>query len=148
MEEITQSTLVTPSEETPKHNIWLSNLDIIAARHYIPTIYMYPSIGVKDFFPVEAMKAALAKALVIFYPLAGRLSRNPETGRPEINCMGEGVNFYTAELDATLHDFTDFAPSVEMRKKFVPVIESADPPCVLMVLQMTRLRCGRHNPRL
>ncbi|XP_078150604.1 putrescine hydroxycinnamoyltransferase 1-like [Carex rostrata] len=142
MVEITQSTLVTPSEETPKHKIWLSNLDVITARGYTPTIYVYPSIGVKYFFPVEAMKAALAKALVIFYPLAGRLSRNPETGRPEINCTGEGVNFYTAELDATLDDFTDFAPSAEMRKKLVPVIDSADPPCVMMVLQMTRLRCG------
>ncbi|KAJ4761208.1 Shikimate O-hydroxycinnamoyltransferase [Rhynchospora pubera] len=142
MVEITQSTIVTPSEETPKHKIWLSNLDVVAARGYTPTIYVYPSTGRKDFFPVDALKAALAKALVVFYPLAGRLNRDPETGRPEIDCTGEGVIFFTASLDATLYDFKDFAPSEEMRKKLVPVADSADPPCAMMMLQMTRLRCG------
>ncbi|KAJ4813683.1 HXXXD-type acyl-transferase family protein [Rhynchospora pubera] len=127
MVEITQSTIVTPSEETPKHKIWLSNLDVVAARGYTPTIYVYPSTGRKDFFPVDALKAALAKALVVFYPLAGRLNRDPETGRPEIDCTGEGVIFFTASLDATLYDFKDFAPSEEMRKKLVPVARLRGP---------------------
>lgn len=137
MVEITQSSIVTPSEETPKHKIWLSNLDIVAARGYTPTIYVYPnSTGRQGFFPAEALKAALAKALVAFYPLAGRLTRDPETGRPEIDCTGEGVNFYTAELDATVDDFKDFAPSAEMRKKLVPTVDSADLPCVMTMLQV------------
>ncbi|XP_078150649.1 putrescine hydroxycinnamoyltransferase 1-like [Carex rostrata] len=137
-----QATIVTPSDETPKHKIWLSNLDIVSARGYTPTIYVYPSTGIQDFFPAEAFKASLAKALVVFYPLAGRLSRDPETGRPEIDCTGEGVHFFTADLDATVDDFKDFTPSTEMRKKLVPVVDSADPPCIIMAIQMTRLRCG------
>lgn len=136
MVEVTQSTIVTPSDQTPKHKIYLSNLDIVAARGYTPTFYVYPSNGMKDFFPVEAFKAALAKALVVFYPLAGRLSRDPQTGRPEIDCTGEGVNFFTADLDATVEDFKDFKPSAEMRKKLVPVVNSADPPCIIMAIQV------------
>lgn len=136
MVEITQSTIVTPSDETPKHKIYLCNLDLAPSRKYTPTIYVYPSTGMQDFFPVEALKAGLAKALEVFYPLAGRLSRDPETSRIEIDCTGEGVNFVTANLDATLDDFKDFTPSTDMRKKLVPVIESAEPPCVIMAVQV------------
>ncbi|XP_078166245.1 putrescine hydroxycinnamoyltransferase 1-like [Carex rostrata] len=142
MVEVTQSTIVTPSDQTPKHKIYLSNLDIVADRSYTPTFYVYPSSGMKDLFPIEVFKAALAKALVVFYPLSGRLSRDPQTGRPEIDCTGEGVNFLTEDLDATVEDFKDFKPSAEMRKMLVPVVNSADPPCIIMAIQMTRLRCG------
>ncbi|XP_078170029.1 putrescine hydroxycinnamoyltransferase 1-like [Carex rostrata] len=138
----TQSTIVTPLDETPKHKIYLSNLELAPSRKYTPTIYVYPSTSIPDFFPIKAFKAGLAKALVVFYPLAGRLSRNPETGRIEIDCTGQGVNFMTADSDATLDDFKDFTPSTEMRKKLVPVIDSAEPPCAIMAVQMTRLRCG------
>ncbi|XP_078166246.1 putrescine hydroxycinnamoyltransferase 1-like [Carex rostrata] len=142
MVEVTQSTIVTPSDQTLKHKIYLSNLDIVADRSYTPTFYVYPSSGMKDLFPIEVFKAALAKALVVFYPLAGRLSRDPQTGRPEIDCTGEGVNFLTADLDATVEDFKDFKPSAEMRKMLVPVVNSADPPCIIMAIQITCLRCG------
>jgi shikimate O-hydroxycinnamoyltransferase len=97
---------------------------------------VYPSTGQPDFFPAEALKDALAKTLVVFYPLAGRLSQDPETGRPEINCTGEGVKFLTADSDATLDDFKDFAPSADMRNKLIPVVDSTGSPCALTMLQV------------
>ncbi|OAY65186.1 Shikimate O-hydroxycinnamoyltransferase [Ananas comosus] len=69
MVEILESCLVAPSEETPKHGLWLSNLDLAAARGHTPTVYFYRPSGDHNFFSVEAVKAALSKALVPFYPL-------------------------------------------------------------------------------
>ena len=133
-------TTVIPSRETPRRRIWLSNLDLVAGNRYTPTIYAYPGAGRPDSFNVEVLKTALANALVVFYPLAGRLSRDPETGRPEIDCSGQGVVFVTAKLDAVIDDFNDFVPSVEMRRKLVPATNSVDPPCAMLVMQVNWLR--------
>ncbi|XP_073010925.1 putrescine hydroxycinnamoyltransferase 1-like [Typha latifolia] len=134
MVEILESTLVVPSEETPNHKLWLSNLDQVAARGYTPTVYLYRSKGEPDFFSVQSLKSSLAKALVPFYPLAGRLGLD-RTGRVEINCTGDGVPFVVARSVSTIDDFKDFAPTPEIRDSFVPPVESVDPPCVLVAFQ-------------
>ncbi|XP_073008619.1 putrescine hydroxycinnamoyltransferase 1-like [Typha latifolia] len=140
--EILESSLVLPREETPKNGLWVSNIDLVAARGYTPTIYVYRSHGGPGSFSPEVLKAALAKALVVFYPLAGRLGFD-RTGRVEISCTGEGARFITARSDSyTVDDFKDFAPTAEMRQKFVPAVDSADPPCIMLMLQATSLKCG------
>ena len=89
--EILESCMVTPGESaTPKHGVWLSNLDLLVARSHTPTVYVYrPSPG-PAFFSPDVLKAALSKVLVPFYPLAGRLARDG-AGRPEIHCTGDGA---------------------------------------------------------
>ncbi|KAG2662210.1 hypothetical protein PVAP13_1KG534404 [Panicum virgatum] len=89
--EILESCMVTPGEAaTPKHGVWLSNLDLLVARSHTPTVYVYrPSPG-PAFFSPDVLKAALSKVLVPFYPLAGRLGRDG-AGRPEIHCAGEAA---------------------------------------------------------
>ncbi|XP_072981149.1 hydroxycinnamoyltransferase 4-like [Typha angustifolia] len=141
MVEVVKSEFVVPSEETPKHGLWVSNLDLAARRGYTPTVYFYRPNGEPDFFSIDVLKAALAKALVLFYPFAGRLGVD-SNGRIEINCNGEGALFVVARSDSTLDDFTDFTPSAEMRDVFVPAADSADPPCVLLMLQVTFFKCG------
>nr|WKA69989.1 putative acyltransferase 10 [Crocosmia x crocosmiiflora] len=139
---ITETSVVVPVEETPKHRIWISNLDLNVIRSHVATIYVYKATDDDDnFLSVEAVKAALAKALVPFYPLAGRLSADRD-GRPEIDCTGEGVQFVVARSDCSLDEFGDFRPSPEMRQKLVPSAESADPPCILLMLQLTFFKCG------
>ncbi|XP_020089929.1 hydroxycinnamoyltransferase 4-like [Ananas comosus] len=143
MVEVVRSELVVPNEETPKHRIWLSNLDLAARRGYTPTVYFYRPNGDPDFFSAEALQAALSKVLVPFYPFAGRLAEDRENdgdGRIEIDCSAEGALFVTARSDRyTLDDLSDFAPSEEMRNLFVP---PAGDPRVLLMLQLTYLRCG------
>ncbi|XP_073010167.1 hydroxycinnamoyltransferase 4-like [Typha latifolia] len=141
MVEVVKSEFVVPSEETPRHSIWASNLDLAARRGYTPTVYFYRPNGDSNFFSVDILKSALAMALVPFYPFAGSLGLDRD-GRIEINCTGEGAVFVVARSEYTLEDLDDFAPSNEMRDLFVPPAPSADPPCPLLMLQVTFLKCG------
>lgn len=144
--EILESCMVTPSEATPTNAVWLSNLDLLVARGHTPTVYMYrPSSDRPDtaFFSPDVLKASLSKALVPFYPLAGRLDQDA-AGRPEIHCGGEGALFVTARANATLDDLGDFAPSDELRRTLVP---SADAEAgvhagILAMFQVTFFKCG------
>ncbi|XP_020081200.1 putrescine hydroxycinnamoyltransferase 1-like [Ananas comosus] len=140
--EIVESDVVVPSEVTPNHTLWLSNLDLLVARSHTPTVYFYrPNGHNPGFFSVQALKQSLAKALVIFYPLAGRLHVGP-TGRIEIRCTGEGALFVMARSKSVLDEFGDFAPSAEMRRLLVPKAEPANPPCILVLVQVTFFKCG------
>ncbi|KAJ3699261.1 hypothetical protein LUZ61_002966 [Rhynchospora tenuis] len=143
MFKIMSSEMIVPSEETPRHSLWLSNLDLVARRGHTGTVYFYrpdksPS---SDFSIIESLKTSLAKSLVPFYPLAGRLGVD-KNGRIEINCTGEGVPFIVTRSDTTLDEFDNFEPSTEMRNLFVPTAAHPDPPCVLIMLQVTFFKCG------
>ncbi|KAJ3677203.1 hypothetical protein LUZ60_002927 [Juncus effusus] len=141
MVEIIKSHIVVPSEETPKTSLWVSNLDLAARRGYTPLVFFYRSNSNSNFFSVETLISSLAKTLVSFYPLAGRLGVD-SYGRIEINCNGEGALLVVARSDSMLDDFNDFAPSTEMRNMFVPPAGSPDPPCILLMLQVTYFKCG------
>ncbi|XP_048435944.1 shikimate O-hydroxycinnamoyltransferase-like [Pyrus x bretschneideri] len=144
---VRESTIVKPTEETPKEVLWMSNLDLVILGKHTPSVYFYRrsqtgSHHGNSFFDPAVLKRALAKALVPFYPLAGRLQQN-ETGRSEINCNGEGVLFVVAETASVLEDFGDFAPTPEFRK-LIPVVDysagiSTYP---LLVVQVTYFKCG------
>ncbi|XP_073011395.1 putrescine hydroxycinnamoyltransferase 1-like [Typha latifolia] len=136
---VLESSLVVPSEETPKHALWLSNLDLLVARSHTPTVYFYKPNGDPTFFSPETMKASLAKTLVYFYPLAGRLALD-RTGRVEIQCTGEGVLFVVARSEATVEDLGEFVPSTETRMTFVPSVEAGNP--ILAMFQVTFFKCG------
>ncbi|XP_039117990.1 LOW QUALITY PROTEIN: putrescine hydroxycinnamoyltransferase 1-like [Dioscorea cayenensis subsp. rotundata] len=141
--QVVESGLVGPSEETPKHSLWLSNLDLLVARAHVPTIYFYRQDESQngDFFSPEAMKVALSKALVHFYPLAGRLELDA-SGRVQIQCTGEGVLFVVARSESAVDEFGEFEPSDEMRRLLVPSAPSGTPPCILVMLQLTFFKCG------
>jgi shikimate O-hydroxycinnamoyltransferase len=74
----------------------------------------------------------MAKALVAFYPLAGRLGFDND-GRLEISCNGEGVRFVVARSSLVAEDFDFSKPSLELRRVFVPRIE---PPSLIMAIQV------------
>ncbi|KAM1219792.1 hypothetical protein ACFX2G_047821 [Malus domestica] len=123
---VRETTIVKPAEETPKQVLWMSNLDLVILSKHTPSVYFYrrSQTGghpISPFFDPELLKGALSKALVPFYPLAGRLQQN-ETGRSEINCNGEGVLFVVAETASVLENFGDFAPTPEFRK-LIPVVD-------------------------
>ncbi|KAG8056793.1 hypothetical protein GUJ93_ZPchr0002g23719 [Zizania palustris] len=146
--EVVETTLVAPSEATPQSTLWLSNLDLAVPKTHTPLVYYYPAPaaeaeeGEAAFFAPERLRDALAKALVPFYPLAGRLAVGPG-GRLEIDCNGEGALFVVAKADFTGDEiFTDFEPSPEARRLLVPFAASGDPPCVLAMVQVTFLKCG------
>ncbi|KAG9156864.1 hypothetical protein Leryth_025882 [Lithospermum erythrorhizon] len=105
-----QPELVRPSKPTPQECKLLSDIDDQEGlRFLIPVIQFYkndPSSirGGQD--PVKVIRDAIAKALVFYYPFAGRLREGP--GRKlMVDCTGEGVLFIEAEADVTLEQFGD-----------------------------------------
>ncbi|XP_062199402.1 hydroxycinnamoyltransferase 4-like [Phragmites australis] len=145
--EVVKSELVAPSEPTPRRALWLSNLDLAARNGYTPTVYFFrrPEVGgdrpQPDFFSADVLRAALAGALVPFYPFAGRLGAGRD-GRAEIDCNAEGALFVVARSSAALDEFEGFAPSTAMCDLFVPTYDSAGPGAPLLMLQVTFFRCG------
>ncbi|KAL6953326.1 shikimate O-hydroxycinnamoyltransferase [Sarracenia purpurea var. burkii] len=140
--EVRDSTMVRPAEETPTRRLWNSNVDLVMANYHTPSVYFYRPTGSHNFFDAGVMKEALSRALVPFYPMAGRLAKD-EYGRIEIDCNGEGALFVEAETEASIDDFGDFAPTLELRR-LIPAVDyskgiSTDP---LLVLQVTYFKCG------
>ncbi|VAI38451.1 unnamed protein product [Triticum turgidum subsp. durum] len=139
---VVESCMVAPSEQTPRHGLWLSPLDLVLVnRGHTPTVYFYRSESGGDFFDVARLKAAMAKALVAFYPLAGRLGVGGRDGRAVIDCAGQGALFVAARSELAVDDFSGFKPSPELRRLFVPRVEDYSPP-VMCAVQVTFLKCG------
>ncbi|KAM0831585.1 hypothetical protein ACQ4PT_065429 [Festuca glaucescens] len=136
---VVESCLVPPSDETPRKALWLSALDLVLAnRGYTPLVHVYSAgdlAAADDFFNVAKLKKSMAKALVPFYPLAGRLGTDSD-GRIEVNCNAEGALFVVAHSDRTVEDFSD---SPELRKLLCPRVQ---PSSVILAVQVTFLGCG------
>jgi shikimate O-hydroxycinnamoyltransferase len=93
MAAVVESSFVAPSEPTPRKGLWLSPVHLaLANRGHTPAVYFYQSEdGAADYFDVGRLKASLAKALVPFYPLAGRRLDVDEDGRLQITSNSEGA---------------------------------------------------------
>ncbi|XP_047093248.1 putrescine hydroxycinnamoyltransferase 1-like [Lolium rigidum] len=145
-----ESYMVTPSEETPVHGLWLTPIDLTwATTGHIPFLHLYRSASASasgagavddDFFDVARLKAALAKALVAFYPLAGRLGVDTD-GRLEIDCAGQGALFVVARPDLTVDDFGSSQPSPELKRLLFPRVEDHSP-SLMCGVQVNFLKCG------
>ncbi|KAH6801286.1 hydroxycinnamoyl-CoA shikimate/quinate hydroxycinnamoyl transferase [Perilla frutescens var. hirtella] len=141
---IKESMMIKPMEETPSGSLWLSSLDLVMPDTYHTLcVYFYRSDGSAgaDFFDAAVLKAALSRALVEFYPYAGRL-KTDDNGRIEINCNCEGVFFSVAECDGTIDDLGGFSPRPDIR--LVPIVDYSQGISTfpLLLLQLTRFKCG------
>ncbi|KAJ7962737.1 hydroxycinnamoyl-CoA shikimate/quinate hydroxycinnamoyl transferase [Quillaja saponaria] len=139
---VKESAMVRPSEETPRRALWNSNVDLVVPNFHTPSVYFYRPTGASNFFDAKILKEALSKALVPFYPMAGRLRRD-EDGRVEIDCNGQGVLFIEAETSGVIDDFGDFAPTLELRQ-LIPAVDYSRgiESYPLLVLQVTHFKCG------
>lgn len=113
--------MVRPAAETPRVALWNANVDLVVPRFHTPSVYFYRPTGAANFFDAGVLKDALSKALVPFYPMAGRLKRDDD-GRIEIDCNAEGVLLVEAETTSLIDDFGDFAPTLEL-KQLIPTID-------------------------
>ena len=136
--DVRETSMVRPAQATPQQRVWNSNLDLVVPRFHTPSVYFYrrPE-NAASFFDAEVLKEALGRALVPFYPMAGRLARD-EDGRIEIDCNGAGVLFVVAETSSKIDDFGDFAPTMEL-KQLIPKVDYTDDISAfpLLVLQVT-----------
>lgn len=99
---------IAPAKPTPHEVKSLSDIDDQAGlRFYAPGVHFYranPSMEGHD--PANVIKAALAKALVYYYPIAGRLREQPD-GKLVVDCTGEGAMFVEADADVRLEYLGD-----------------------------------------
>lgn len=111
-----EPTLVPPAEATPTGGqYYLSNLDQNIAV-IVQTVYCYkpspsPSASASDV--AAALRDALARVLVHYYPLAGRLGVSPEM-KLTVELTGEGAVFVEADAAcelATVGDLTKPDPA-------------------------------------
>ncbi|KAK4479458.1 hypothetical protein RD792_014972 [Penstemon davidsonii] len=138
--------IVRPAEPTQNEAMYLNACDQIKDRTHTPTIYFYKHSPVLDSGEdvIQRLQHSLSKALVLFYPLAGRLSWAEEGGsRVVLHCNGKGVPIFEAESDSTVEDFGDFTPTPSIQA-LIPSVDYTTPidEIPLVIVQLTRFRCG------
>ncbi|KAK9667235.1 hypothetical protein RND81_14G241900 [Saponaria officinalis] len=139
--------LVPPAGPTPHEFKELSDIDDQEGlRFQIPVIQFYPgspaTARLQD--PARVIKEAVGKALVWYYPLAGRL-REKEGRKLVVECTGDGIMFIEADADVSLDHFGEAPhppfPLLDELLFDVPGSSSVlDSPLIL--IQVTRLKCG------
>ncbi|XP_038722355.1 alcohol acyltransferase 9-like [Tripterygium wilfordii] len=142
---VKEAVMVVPSEPTPTRLLSLSALDSqLFLRFTVEYLLVYSFRPGSDPHAITArVKAALAKSLVLYYPLAGRVRAKPDGSGLEVVCRAQGALFIDATSDETVSDF-ERAPRyvTEWRKLLsldVPDVLKGAPP---LVIQLTWLRDG------
>ncbi|KAL6906274.1 hypothetical protein ACP4OV_003875 [Aristida adscensionis] len=145
--------LVSPASPTPHERKPLSDVDNQRPLRFYATVVEFfrrrraangGGEAAPEVDPAEAIKAALAKALVHYYPMAGRL-RAAGDGRLAVSCTGEGVVFVAARADVRLDELGEpLAPPYpcvdELFSGAGDANDVIDKPLIFM--QVTKFRCG------
>ncbi|XP_044483783.1 methanol O-anthraniloyltransferase-like [Mangifera indica] len=140
--------LIVPAEPTPQEVKELADIDDQQGyRFQIPLIFVYrnnhsPKTEVRD--PVKVIREALSKALVFYYPLAGRL-REGDNRKLMVDCNGQGVLFIEADANFSLDQLdNEIHPPFSRLDELLYNVPGSDGilGCPLMLIQVTRLLCG------
>ncbi|KAL6603867.1 hypothetical protein ACP70R_044228 [Stipagrostis hirtigluma subsp. patula] len=96
--------------------------------------------------PAAVVRAALADALVHYYPFAGRIVEEVP-GRPAVLCSGEGVYFVEAAANCTLADVNFLERPLLLGKEELvpcptPELWPVEPHNSLAMIQVTTFTCG------
>ncbi|KAG6485578.1 alcohol acyltransferase 9-like [Zingiber officinale] len=132
--------LVRPCNPTPCHSLYLSNLDDQPfLRFSIKYLYVY-----RRSVPGAALAASLAKALVEYYPLAGRLVRSSAGEKLEIECNAQGAVLAEAYAEFTADEFlrASARPHQSWRKLLYRQTAESFLDVPPLVVQVTHLSCG------
>ncbi|EPS69670.1 hypothetical protein M569_05094, partial [Genlisea aurea] len=139
---LTSFRCIRPAEPTWNGIMPLSESDQTGVITHVPTIYFYRPGSDVD-IPL-ILTASLSRALVYFYPLAGRLRRLPR-GRLELDCNGEGVSFVEAECGNDMDELGEFGASSPEFESLIPKVDYCSGDVVefpLLLVQVTKFRCG------
>ncbi|OIT20350.1 PREDICTED: omega-hydroxypalmitate O-feruloyl transferase [Nicotiana attenuata] len=143
---VKEADLITPSEPTPIQILPLSALDSqLFLRFTIEYLLVYkPSRhGLDKAATVNRVKSALSRALVPYYPLAGRVRARTNGSGLEVVCRAQGAAFLQAVSDQTASEF-ETAPRHKTQWRKLLSLQVADvlkgaPP---LVVQLTWLSDG------
>ncbi|KAJ0084744.1 hypothetical protein Patl1_29404 [Pistacia atlantica] len=140
--------LISPAAPTPQEFKKLSDIDDQEGlKFHVPSLFFYensPSPSLEGKYPVKVIREALSKALVFYYPLAGRL-REGDNRKLLVDCNGEGILFTEADANVKLEHFGDEiqvpCPYLDQLLYNVPGSDGTLG-CPLLLIQVTRLLCG------
>nr|QED93052.1 hydroxycinnamoyl-CoA:shikimate/quinate hydroxycinnamoyl transferase [Paeonia lactiflora] len=140
------SFMVFPAKPTPNVRLPLSECDQRHAWTHTPTIYFYkPSNNYPISSAIDTVAEALSRALVLHYPVAGRL-HGIQGGRFELDCNALGAQLSEAICEADMVEkYGDFTPTREMHLELFPSIDYNTTPIEMLPLflvQLTKFRCG------
>ncbi|KAJ7959624.1 Transferase [Quillaja saponaria] len=144
---IKEAAMVTPAEPTPVRVLPLSAIDSqLFLGFTIEYLLVYKPCSGSDQVAITArLKTALSKALVPYYPFAGRVRTKPDgsTGL-EVVCRAQGALFIHAVSNCfAMSDFERAPPTVTHWRKllsfYVADVLIGDPP---LVIQLTWLKDG------
>ncbi|KAK7336270.1 hypothetical protein VNO77_16806 [Canavalia gladiata] len=135
---------VFPSEPTPNAKLY-SLCEQIKLRTHAPLLYVYKAHDEHRNAStlVNTLKHSLSQALVLYYPLAGRLSWI-EGQRWELLCNAKGAQLLEANCkEVNLDDLGDFVPT-HLVSQLIPNIDYNVPieEIPLLVVQFTMFPCG------
>lgn len=147
-----QKSYIKPSTATPSEKEWLelAVLDLIWVHFYTPVLCFYKLTPESSVGVVQQLKDTLADALVLFYPLAGRVF-GPRDGRPaSIHCNDAGALFFEASVDIEMAVLKteDFQPQMKLsglpaagfgNYPSLPHVEDGLP---ALIIQVTHFKCG------
>ncbi|KAF8009722.1 hypothetical protein BT93_J0649 [Corymbia citriodora subsp. variegata] len=143
---VKDAVLISPSEPTPSKILALSAVDSqLFLGFTIEYLLLYkPRPGSDRGHVTARLKAALARALVPYYPFAGRVRARPDGSRLEVVCRAQGALFVEAVADhIVMGDFerppkhvTEWRGLLSLH--WADVLKEAPP----LVVQLTWLRDG------
>ena len=94
--------VIRPSEPTPSDILPLSSIDTLPSfRFYADSLHVF----MHGREPAKVIRRAISRALVFYYPLAGRLVQcSGGDDDLRIACTGDGVYFVEAQANCKLED--------------------------------------------
>ncbi|KAK7379390.1 hypothetical protein VNO80_04849 [Phaseolus coccineus] len=146
MVRVKEAHVVTPSDPTPNTVLALSALDSqLFLRFTIEYLLVYrPGPGLDRPSTAARLKTALAKALVPYYPFAGRVRPHAEGLGLEVVCRAQGAVFIEASSER--YSVTDFqkAPKTvtQWRKLLSLYVTDVLKGSPILVVQLTWLADG------
>ncbi|KAH7676301.1 Transferase protein [Dioscorea alata] len=137
----TSKSMIKPAKPTPQTTLNLSAIDNLPGlRCKVRTYHVY-SMGVHE--PGKVIGEAISKALVHYYPIAGRLIESKQ-GKLQINCTGDGVFLAEAFANCTLEQVNYLShPLFPTHHQLLPdPSPDLDPTDILVLIQVTEFDCG------
>lgn len=143
---VKEAILVTPSDPTPAHILHLSALDSqLFLRFTVEYLLVYkpPRLALDKATTAARVRAALSRALVPYYPLAGRVRVRADGLGLEVVCRAQGAIFIEATSDCTTSEFERSPRYCKQWRKLLSlpvddVLKGAPP----LVVQLTWLSDG------
>ncbi|XP_072960769.1 acyl transferase 9-like [Typha angustifolia] len=134
---------VRPAEPTPTGTLPLAWIDRYPThRGLVESMHIFKQADE----PAKVIREALAKALVLYYPLAGRIIE-PVPGEPVVDCTADGVYFAEATANCSLEEVNYLErPLMLPKEELVPYPKKEDwevePANTIMMMQVTVFTCG------